>query len=101
LAAKPCSVSFLDHRGIRHSVTVAAESVFEAAAAGLAEFRRNGWLEAQPGVATALEVRVHEPITKHTVTVQQLQRWAQSTAITPADRIKREKVKRLLLGTWK
>ena len=98
MAAKSCSVSFIDHRGVRHSVTVGAESVFEAAAAGLAELRKSGWLEAHPGPATRLDVEVHAPVTKHTVSVQQLQQWAQSTAATPADRLKREKVRALLVA---
>lgn len=98
---KACIVSFIDHRGVRHSVRVRAESLFEAAAAALAEFRECGWIEAQPGPATQLEVKVRGPATKHAVSVQQVQRWAESTAVTPADRINREKVKRLLLGARK
>ena len=96
MTPRPCSVSFIDHRGVRHSVTVGADSVFEAAAAGLAAFRQNGWLEAQPGPATRLDIEVHGPVTRHTVSVQQIQRWAQSTAVTPADRVKRERVRTLL-----
>lgn len=67
----------------------------------LAEFRQCGWIEAQPGIATQLEVKVRGPATNHTVSLQQIQRWAESTAVTPADRVKRESVKRLLSGTPK
>jgi hypothetical protein len=91
-------VSFVDVRGSKHTVTVAAESLYEAAAAALVEFRKSGWLETQPGPMTQLEVEVAEPTTRHSVTAQQVQRWAQSTAVTPADRVKRERVRALLLA---
>lgn len=39
VAPKACSVSFIDDRGVRHSVRVRAESLFEAAAAALAHRR--------------------------------------------------------------
>ena len=45
---------------------------------------------------TQLEIEIAEPTTRHTVTAQQVQRWAQSTAVTPADRLKRERVRALL-----
>ena len=86
---------------MRHTVRVRAESLFEAAAAALGQFRECRWLETQPGPATKLEVKVRGPATKHTVSVQQLQRWAESTAVTPADRVKRQNVKRLLSPTSK
>ena len=78
-------------------MTVGAESLYEAAAAALVEFRKSTWLETQPGPMTQLEVEVAEPTTRHSVTAQQVQRWAQSTAVTPADRVKRERVRALLL----
>lgn len=96
MPSRACRVSFIDPRGSRHTVTVGADSLYEAAAAALIEFRKSGWLETQPGPMTELEVEVAEPTTHHTVTAQQVQRWAQSTAVTPADRLKRERVRALL-----
>lgn len=95
MSEKRCRVSFIDLRGSKHTVTVPAESLYEAAAAALVEFRKSTWLETQPGPMTQVEVA--EPTTRHSVTAQQVQRWAQSTAVTPADRLKRERVRALLL----
>ena len=39
MVIRECQVSFIDQRGIRHSVAVYAGSVLEAAAAGLKQIR--------------------------------------------------------------
>ena len=39
--ARTCAVSFNDSGGIRHSIEVAAESLYEAAALGVSEFRHH------------------------------------------------------------
>ena len=46
-------------------------------------FRKNRWLENRPGLATRLEVEGKEPSVRHTVTVQQIQKWTESIAVTP------------------
>jgi hypothetical protein len=38
--ARTCVVSFIESAGIRHSIEVAAESLYEAAALAVHEFRR-------------------------------------------------------------
>jgi hypothetical protein len=45
---KMCTVSFVDGRGLRHTVELTA-SLSESVAAALFVFRKNGWLEDQPG----------------------------------------------------
>jgi hypothetical protein len=77
-------------------VELTATSLYESAAAALQIFRKTRWLEDGPGPTTRLEIEVHEPAVRHTVTVQQLQRWAESTAVTPDDRLKKNRVKMLL-----
>ena len=48
--ARTCVVSFVDSNGIRHSVEVAAEWLYEAAALPVSEFRRHPWIDdAEPG----------------------------------------------------
>jgi hypothetical protein len=93
---RSCAVSFCDLRGITHSVEVTADSLFEAAAMGLKLLQEHGWLEQQPGPATRLEIHVSHPTVKHEVTVRQILRWVDSTAVTPDDRIKKDKVRNLL-----
>ena len=72
-----------------------AESVYDAAIRGLALLRRDGWVD-NVASATELEVEVREPATRHTVSVQQLQRWCESIAASPAETIRKAKLKQLL-----
>jgi hypothetical protein len=55
-----CAVSFADVRGIRHTVDVQAESLFEAAILGVRTFRGAPWIE-HVGPATVLDIEVREP----------------------------------------
>jgi len=57
--ARTCVDSFVDSGGIRHSVEVAAESLYEAAALAVKEFRRHPWSDGiEPGTLTPLEVHI-------------------------------------------
>jgi hypothetical protein len=88
-------VSFSDSRRVKHFVEVTAESLFEAAAFGLQLLRAHEWVE-PPGPATRLEIQISHPSVRHEVSVRQLQRWADSTAVTPDDRIRKNRVRAML-----
>jgi hypothetical protein len=70
-------------------VELTASSLYESAAAALQVFRKNRWMDDRPGPMTRLEIDVHEPAVRHVVTVQQLHKWAESTAVTPDERLKK------------
>ena len=91
-----CSVSFLDHRGIRHAVDVQAESLFEAAVLAIQNFRQDPWLE-RVGPATLLEVEVRQPATRHAVTIQQVERWLAGATPNPTEASKKAKLKMILV----
>ena len=90
-----CTVSFKSATGISHSVEVEAETLYEAAGIGLARLKKDGWIEGL-GPASRLEIAVREPSTMHSLTVQQLQRWANGITTSPAEVVRRTKVKHLL-----
>ena len=69
MAARTCIVTVTTLRGIRQSVEVTAESVFEAAARALSALRRDAWIDGI-GPTTRLEIQVPQPAITHTVTVQ-------------------------------
>jgi hypothetical protein len=95
--ARSCVVSFTDSGGIRHSVEVAAESLYEAAALAVAEFRRNAWVEdLEPGAATPLAISVKAPATTHEMSVRQLEKWTARTAKNPRDTLLKSRVRELL-----
>ena len=95
---KSCRVSFTDDNGVEHGVEVMAESLFEAAALGLALLKKSGWVSKEPGPLTRLRVEVREPAVEHSLTVQQLKRWADRAAVSPAERIRKDRLKALLAG---
>jgi hypothetical protein len=58
-------------------------------------FRKAGWVEEPPSVASRLEIEVREPAVKHTVTLGQLQRWVNGATTSPVERIRRERMRAL------
>lgn len=91
MALRSCRVSISSASGLQHSVEVTADSLYEAAAIGLKLLREAGWVEAI-GPATRLEVQVTHPIVTHRLTVARLQNWAESTAVTPEERLRKNRV---------
>jgi hypothetical protein len=87
-------VSFQSPSAVTHSVEVQAESLYEAAALGLSRLRKDGWIEGL-GPATRLVIEVREPATRHTLSVQQLQRWVNGTTSSPVETLRRAKLKHL------
>jgi hypothetical protein len=95
VALRTCAVSFTGPSGIRHSVEVTAESIYEAAALGVSALRTSGWADAiAPG--TELEIQVREPATSHRLTVGQIQRWCDGVAVSPDETLKKRRLKQLL-----
>jgi hypothetical protein len=95
VALRTCTVSFTGTSGVRHSVDVTAESVYEAAALGVSALRRNGWADAV-ALGTELEIQVREPPTCHRITVHQIHRWCDGIATSPDETLKKAKLKQLL-----
>ena len=60
-------VSYVDSERITHSVTVSADSLFEACIRALAAFRKRGLSE--PGRPSEITVKVSQPSTRHTIPV--------------------------------
>jgi len=89
-------VSFQDVRGIRHSVDVEAESLYEAVVLAVRRFRQDHWTE-QVGRATVLDVEAREPATKHSISLQQGERWLSGATPNPNETTKKAKLKMILV----
>jgi hypothetical protein len=77
---RTCTVSFAGPSGVRHSVEVPAESIYEAAALGVSALKSDGWADAiAPG--TVLEIQVREPATCHRLALQQIRRCCDGVAV--------------------
>lgn len=96
MALRVCTVSFKDVRGIRHCVDVEAESLYEAVVFAVRRFREDPWTE-QVGAATVLDVEAREPATKHSISLQQVERWLGGATTSPNEATKKAKLKMILV----
>jgi hypothetical protein len=90
-----CHVSFTDPEGIPHAVDVQADSLYEAVALAVAEFRSDPMTDA-PGPMTEFIVAIHRPAVEHRIRLGQVAKWAEGTRDGPAGIVKRQRVKNLL-----
>jgi hypothetical protein len=87
-----CFVSFVDLDGIRHSVEVEAEGLYEASVLGICAFRKH---HLQPAGLTQLEVEVRSSVT-HTVPVKKVEEWLQRGVRTPKEAVLKERLRALM-----
>jgi len=92
---KTCRVSFKDLEGVRHSVDVTADSVYEAAALALSSLSKATWVD-NVGPGTKLDVQIVEPGVTHMLLVAQLRQWLDGPARSPAEVLQKQKLKGLL-----
>ena len=93
---RSCTVSFLDARRIRHGVDVEAESLYEAVVVAVKRLREDPWIE-QIAAATVLDVEVREPAAKHSISLQQVERWLAGATPNPNEAARKAKLKMMLV----
>jgi hypothetical protein len=92
-----CRVSFVDSEKTEHAAEVEAESLYEAVALAVADFREDPLLRDSPGAMTEFTVAVLRNPTEHKIRLQQVRQWAEPTTREgPAGVTKRERVRGLL-----
>lgn len=89
---RTCAVSLRDLQGIKHTTEIQASTLFEAAAAALATFRREAWAAEALTPNAILRVEVQLPSVVHDVPLKAVERWAAGPSVSP----KEEVVKRRL-----
>jgi hypothetical protein len=94
--ARSCLVSFTDSEGITHSVEITATTLFEAAVAAMAEFRKHGFTDTTFGPATTLNVRVKAPEAAHVVSIGKVKAWLDRVATSPREQVEKNRLKFLL-----
>ena len=87
-----CIVSYLDTEGLRHTVELEADSLYEAAVLAVRTFRQHG---CEPGQASKLEVEIRTSVT-HTITLKKIHDWVRGGAKTPKEAVMKEKLRELL-----
>jgi hypothetical protein len=87
-----CVVSYLDTEGLRHTVEVDAESLYEAAVLAIRVFRQH---HCEPGQVSTLEVEVRSSVV-HTITPKRIYEWLNGGAKTPKEAVMKERLRALL-----
>jgi hypothetical protein len=87
-----CLVSYLDTEGLRHTVEVEAESLYEAAVLAMRLFKQH---DCEPGEISKLEVEIRSSIT-HTVTPKKVRQWLNGGAKTPKEAVMKVRLRELL-----
>ena len=93
MPVRTCIVSFTDHEGIRHSVNVQAETVYEAVALAMSAFGEHHCL---PGPASQMEVEARSPGVTHSVSMAKVKNWLAASAKSPREKILKERLKGLM-----
>jgi hypothetical protein len=52
-------------------------------------------------VCDGRQIQVPQPAITHNITVQQLERWANGSAVNPDERIRKDQLKAIFAGTGK
>jgi hypothetical protein len=87
----------VDGEGFEHPAEVDAESLYEAVALAVAEFRSDGLNTSEPALMTEFTIRVFRRPTEHKIRLKQVHDWAKHTISEgPAGIVKRERVRKLL-----
>jgi hypothetical protein len=81
---------------VEHAAEVSAGSLYEAVAQALRIFRDNEWVEDIGRGQTTISVKVKHPEIKHTVRVQNFERWLETTPRSPAEMILKNRLRELL-----
>ena len=83
----------IDPQGVKRSVHVTAETLFEAAALAVYAFKKDGFTDF---VSNVFEIEVREPVVKHQVSIGQIKNWLNGNVSDPRERIRREKLREMI-----
>jgi hypothetical protein len=97
VASSRCRASFTDADGVLHGVDVEAESLYEAVAIAVAQFREDDVSPSTAGAMTEFTVAVYRNPVEHKIRLGHVTKWAEHTTKEgPAGITKRQRVRTLL-----
>ena len=90
MAVRECKVSFVDTRGIRHSTTVHATTVLEAAAVGLNQIRETEMVSDEGVLELTVDLTT---TTSHHVPLSKLKAWLANSGRDPKEAAMKAKLR--------
>jgi hypothetical protein len=89
---RSCIVSYLDSSGIRHTVEVQADSLYEAAVLAVKILKEH---DCAPGEISKLEVEIRSSVT-HEITLKRVRQWLNGGAKSPKEAVIKERLREML-----
>ena len=86
-----CVVSFVNLDGLRHSVELEADSLYEAAVLAIRTFKRHN---CEPAPTSNLEIEVRTSVT-HTIPTKNVHAWLNRRATSPREAVMKERLRGL------
>jgi len=96
MPVRSCRVSIKDMEGVKHTVEVTAETLYEAVALGLVAVRGNDWVTGIAQGMNTVQVSVVDVPIEHSVKLQDFQSWLERTTGAPKELSKRSRIKNIL-----
>ena len=87
-----CIVSYVDSEGLRHTVEVQADSLYEAAVLAIRTFKTHDY---EPGLMSKLEIEIRSSII-HTVTPKRVHEWLKGGARSPKEMATKDRLRAML-----
>src|SRR4051812_35664945 len=96
MPVKTCVVTFVGPDDVEHRTEVQAESVYEAAAMALSQFREDHWSAEASHLTGLLKMVIKQPEVEHRVLLEKFYKFVEQNGGTLRQRTLRDKVKRIL-----
>jgi hypothetical protein len=96
MPVRSCRVTINDMDGVKHTVEVTAETLYEAVALGLVALRGNDWVMGIAQSLNTIQVSVVDIPIEHSVKIKDFHDWLERTTGAPREISKRTRIKSIL-----
>jgi hypothetical protein len=96
MPVRSCRVTIKDMDGVKHTVEVTAETLYEAVALGLVALRGNDWVMGISQGLNTVQVSVVDIPIEHSVKIKDFNDWLERRTGAPSEISKRSRIKALL-----
>ena len=96
MPVRSCRVTIKDMDGVKHTVVVTAETLYEAVALGLVALRGNDWVMGISQGLNTVQVSVVDIPIEHSVKIKDFNDWLERSTGAPSEISKRSRIKALL-----
>lgn len=96
MPARSCRVTIQDIKGVEHTVTVTASTLYEAVALGLVSFREEEWVSELAEAYNTVRVTAVPVPVEHTVKLKDFTQWVDRHGGSPRDISRRSDVREIL-----